>query len=138
MNFFATTVAASLNLEHHSFRVGMKRMETASEFHASAGLLRFLREPLNQRATLDDEVGMLQGDCGCASICEKFKAANFVDDAAFGGVAQQRAHVPRDDQSARDRFQRFDALEYADGNSAASQQGSSEQSGGGPTNNRDA
>src|ERR1700730_18611079 len=138
VNLFASAVAASLNLEHHSFRVGMKRMKATAQFHSDAGLLRFGCEALNQGATLDDEIGMLQSNRGGAAVGEKLETANFVYDATFGGAAQERAHALRNNQRARGRFERVDALEDADGNSPASQQGSGEQSCGGATNKRDA
>ena len=68
---------------------------------------------LDQRPALDDQVGMFQGNGGGAAVGEKLEAANFVDDAALGRAAQQRAHAMRHYQRPRLRLEGFDAFEHA-------------------------
>ena len=59
-NFFARAVAAAFDFEDQAAAVGMQRMKAAAEFHAGSGFAGFIGESLNQRAALDDEIGILQ------------------------------------------------------------------------------
>jgi hypothetical protein len=84
---------------------------------------------LYQRPALDDEIRVLQRDCGGATIGEKFKPANLVDDTPFGGAAKQTAHALGYDQGASGRFKRLAALENPHWNALFSQQAGSKKTG---------
>jgi hypothetical protein len=113
-------------------------MEAAAEFDAGACFAGFVGKALDERAPLDDEVGVFQRKRGEAAVGEKFKAANFVNDAVFGGGAEQIAHAMGDDQSAFGRLQIFDALENADGNAFSSEDGRREKARSGTADDGDA
>ena len=134
-NFFARAVAAALDFEHQAAAVGMERMKAAAELDARASFACFVREALDQRTALDDQVRVFQRESGEAAVGEKFEAANFVHDAVFGGGAEKRAHAVRDDQRAFGGLEIFDALEYADRNAFASEKRSGEKARGGAADN---
>lgn len=88
-------------------------MKVAAQFQSGPGSLRIVRQPLNQRAPLDDEIRLLQRDgCGTA-IGEKLEAAYLVDDTRFGRASQQRSHPVRDNERPRSGLERFHALKDA-------------------------
>ena len=110
-NFFTRAVAAAFDFEDQSAAIGMKRMKAAAEFHAGSGFAGFIGEPLNQGAALDDEIGILQWECGKATVGEKFETADFVDNAVLGGRAEKRTHAMRDDERSLGVLEILDALE---------------------------
>ncbi len=137
VNLFAGAVGAALRLDNEPSSVGMERVEAAAELDLHPGALRLGGKALNQGAPLDDEIGMIQADRRGAAIGEKLEAADFIEDAAFGGAAQEREHAMSDDQSPRGRFEGFDAFQDADGEAAPRQQKRGKQSGGRPADHRD-
>ena len=121
-NFLAAAVFGALGLDDETAAIRMQAAKAAAELDFRASLLRLRRESLDQSAALDDEVGIVERDGGGAAVGEKLEAANFVEDAALGGAAQERAHPVRNYQRARLGLEGFDALEHADGKSSPCQQ----------------
>ena len=138
VNFLARAILRALRFDDQAAAIRMQRLKAAPELDLRAGLLRLRGKALDQRAAFDDQVGMIQRDRGGAAIGEKLEAANFVDDAVFGGAAQKRAHAVRHDQRPRLGFERFDALEDAHGKSAPRQQKRCEKARGRSADHRDA
>ena len=67
--------------------------------------------PWNQSpAALDDQVRAIERNEGLSAVGEKFKFTDFVDDGALANLAQQRAHVAGDNQSARCGIKLFGPL----------------------------
>jgi hypothetical protein len=69
----------------------MQAAKAAAELDFRASLLRLRGKSLDQLAALDDEIGIVERDGGGAAVGEKLEAANFVEDAALGRAAQERA-----------------------------------------------
>ena len=66
-------------------------MKPAPELDIRARALRLVREALDQRAALDNQIGMFQIDGSAAAVGEKFETPNFIDDAALGSGSEKSA-----------------------------------------------
>jgi hypothetical protein len=122
VHYLSAAVAAAFNFKDQPSAICVKSMEATAQFQRGPGRLRFVRQTLNQRAPLNDEIRLLQRDGCSAAIGEKFEAANLVDDTRFGRASQQPSHPVSDDERPRGWLKRFDAFEHAHWNALARQQ----------------
>ena len=97
---------------------------------ACSRVLRFAREGCNQTRTLDNQIRFLEGNLRGAAIGEKFKAADFIDDAILGDGGHLRAEMIGNNEGAGRRFKLRLGFQHANGAPAAGYAGGGEESGG--------
>jgi hypothetical protein len=134
VNFFAAAVTAAFDLNDQPSAIRMQPVEAAAEFQSGPSRLRIVRQALNQRAPLDDEIWLVQCDSCGATVGEEFEAAYLVNDAGFTCTPQQASHSMRDDERPRSRLKSVDALKHTNRNTSPRQQRRCKETCGRPAN----
>src|SRR5579864_2499490 len=98
---------------------------------------RIVGQALNQGASLDNQIWLLQYHCRGAPVGEKLETANFVEDAALGAVTEKVTHPAGHDQGSRLRLQRLCSFQDTHCQAALRQQPRREQPRSRPANHRD-
>src|SRR5690348_11059789 len=133
MQFFA--LAAAFNFETQTTFIRRNPEKTGVKRERSSSLLSLTRESGNQPRTLDNQVRLLEGNLRGTAVGEKFKAADFVDDAVLGHRRHLCAEMIRNNQSAGRRLQPWFGFQYANRAPAAGYAGGGKESGCGSSDN---
>jgi hypothetical protein len=129
VQFFSA--AAGFGFQAQAAGIGAHAEEARVKGQLRAGCLGLARESGDQPGTLDDQIGLPEGNLRGAPVGIQFEATNFIDDAFAGSGAKLITEMIGNDQSAVRRLKAGFGLQDANPAAATRYCSSSEQTRGG-------